>query len=223
MGTASPVERSTVRRHDECRAQQSWRENHAGEDSKRNPGPAKMTIVDDSMRVAFRLAKTIGVPPYPQWLGNIETCVKVVEGIERNGLQHKTDADHATIQMLTDKINVIFYTWAQNEESVPQVDDVLQRQNVLLRLWSGCTDTAKAIKYQTRDPEPTTPTQRRAWFDDTINPNCRECRIYQAGSLCAVAYMVGRGQEDELCFEGVPEQSAVLTQRPASKWTWLMT
>jgi hypothetical protein len=171
-------------------------------------------VADDSMRAAFQLAKCLGRPPEPVWLGDVAVCVQVVEGVERNGMDQKTDADHATFQKLTDKLNVIFYTWAQDPGSVPDVDDVLERQNVLLRLWAGCTDTAKTIKYQTRDPQPTSPELRGLIFREIIDPQCGECPVYAAGSRAAVAYMVGRGQADELCFDGVPEGSLVKQQQP---------
>ena len=170
---------------------------------------------DPSMDVALQLAEMIGpVRNPPPWLSDIAKVAAIVKDFDDKAMSQKTDADHATPQTLADKINVLSSTYAAEPNAVPGVEDQLERQNILLRTWAGSVGTAKTVKHQTRDPEPLTKEDREAIFNGVINPNCAKCPVYAAGSRAAVALMISRNQKHELCFDGVPEGSLVMQERP---------
>jgi len=172
---------------------------------------------DPSMDVAFEFAKNVlGKPLIPAWLEDVEACRRAADDLDKNAMPKKGHVDHRDRIAVMHAINAYSSEWAMNPDSCPGIggpgtDGMIARQNVLLRLWAGCTDTAKAIKYATRSGV-TTREQREAWFVRTINPRCDECPIYRAGSLCALAYTAHRKQLNELCLWGIPADARVLKQ-----------
>jgi hypothetical protein len=170
---------------------------------------------DISMESAFRLARFLGEPAAPPWLSDIPTCATLVN-LADNGVSPRIPhSAYVDEQHMMNALNTLFGDWARNPNAAPGCASAAERKNVLLRLWSGCIGTAKTIKHQPNQPQPTTPEERAAAFTILINPHCAECPIYAAGSIAAVHFMsVTRPQAHELRFEGVPVGSLVLSQRP---------
>jgi hypothetical protein len=170
---------------------------------------------DISMEAAFFLARHMGPPANPPWLHDIATCAHHAHDVDSNVLTQVPRLAYFDMLAMTSALNLLFLDWVRDPDKAPDCASLAERKNVLLRLWSGCLCTAKHIKHHTNDG-PLSPSEREEVFVRTINPRCAECSIYGAGSLAAVQLMlVERPHKlEELCFEGVPEGSLVLTQRP---------
>jgi hypothetical protein len=95
-----------------------------------------------------------------------------------------------------------------------QMDDKV-RKNILLRLWTGCIEAAKAIRFThvggIKDgilvEAPITHEYHQALFTSLIDLQCRIDAIYRAGVEAAPAYK--KLLKEYYSFSGVPSNSII--------------
>jgi hypothetical protein len=83
---------------------------------------------------------------------------------------------------------------------IPDVPDVLQRINLVLRIWAGRVETGKAINDKTRGGPNTSiiRTQKMQQFGTrAADP------VYEAGMVASV--IIKRKRGENFSFEGVPD------------------
>ena len=93
---------------------------------------------------------------------------------------------------------------ATTAECIDDVQDPLQRINIVLRLWAGCLMGAKTIADQTNDG-PVTPQDRQSNVEQIIAPRCKSDAVFAKGVEAAPAFK--RLLEQDYFLTGVPAES----------------
>ncbi len=162
-----------------------------------------MLMVDTNMDTARRWANELGPPPpLPPSLQDVGQRAKLV--IEINWpLIHGDALERLSTKEKAQRLNDVA---GLSGNHMPDVDDDSDRDNITLRLWSGCLDAAKTIALETMNG-PNTPSMRALAFGRKIDPTAQEDPIYCAGIEAAPSFK--RLLEEDYSFEGVPENSPV--------------
>lgn len=168
-------------------------------------------IVDPTMQMALELANGLGPPPgLPASLVNMADRVRVMEAIESRVIRQINYFSHDTWKL---SLYLATLWMAMYPNSVPGVESIEDRTNILLRLWSGCMGAAKTIAMQTRAGPNSH--RSRARIMPFIERQAQNDPIYTAGVIAAPSFKAGR--EEFYSLRGLPLDSLVATVRVA-KW-----
>jgi hypothetical protein len=173
---------------------------------------------DSNMLTAYSWAAGLFQQELPSSLMDIEKRAKLVNEI--NGPLVRGNNSLVGDKMLVDldnkekelrleyiaRISIAFLT--------EQIDDKI-RKNILLRLWTGCIEAAKAIKFNyvsgIKDgvvvEAPITHEYRHALFTSLIDLQSRIDLIYGAGVEAAPAYK--KLLKEYYSFSGIPSNSII--------------
>jgi hypothetical protein len=173
---------------------------------------------DSNMLTAYSWASGLFQQQLPSSLMNIEKRAKLVNEINGPLIRGNNPlvADKMLIDLDNDekdlrldhisRISMAFLT--------EQMDDKV-RKNILLRLWTGCVEAAKAIRFNyvagIKDgvvvEAPITHEYRQALFTSLIDLQSRIDLIYGAGVEAAPAYK--KLLKEYYSFSGVPSNSII--------------
>jgi hypothetical protein len=173
---------------------------------------------DSNMLTAYSWAAGLFQQQLPSSLMDIEKRAKLVKEINgplvsgNNPLvadKMLIDLDNDEKDLRLDNIAQISITFITE-----QMDNKI-RKNILLRLWTGCMEAAKAIRFNyisgIKDGDvleaPITHKYRQAIFTSLIDLQCRTDSIYRAGVEAAPVYK--KLLKQYYSFNGVPTNSII--------------
>jgi hypothetical protein len=173
---------------------------------------------DSNMLTAYSWAAGLFQQQLPSSLMDIEKRAKLVKEINgplvsgNNPLvadKMLIDLDNDEKDLRLDNIAQISITFITE-----QMDNKI-RKNILLRLWTGCMEAAKAIRFNyvsgIKDSDvleaPITHEYRQAIFTSLIDLQCRTDSIYRAGVEAAPVYK--KLLKQYYSFNGVPTNSII--------------
>ncbi|MGB6673243.1 MAG: hypothetical protein WBE34_12490, partial [Candidatus Nitrosopolaris sp.] len=113
---------------------------------------SRHTVLDPTMALVYELARTIGqIRPLPRSVQNITVRAALVNHIDSNVIANTRiwTMNHSG-QILAYPGNLaIFLNRTANESSsyIPDVNDVKDLVSMALRLWVGCIEAAKMIRF----------------------------------------------------------------------------
>ncbi len=164
------------------------------------------------MTIAYELARQIGpIELLPAWLDSPAECAGLVLLVEDKAMGRVLEAwqdiraQGYSDERLAKGFAEGFGELAEDPSSAPSIGQALQRQNILLRLWSGCMSAAKTISDGTQNG-PNTSEARASRFL-AIDSLAMRDPVYRAGVVAAPTLKKLRGQS--YSFDGVPADSPV--------------
>ena len=165
-----------------------------------------MRIEDPNMATALRWANELGsVPTLPISLVSVAQRAKLVRETNTEPFAAALFADYTGTLSAEDKKKVLGAISSVGKNYMPDVKDDSVRQNVSLRLWSGCLSAAKTIAARTM-AGPNTPEQREQAFHN-LDLVAQADAIFCAGVESAPSFKRLLGED--FSFEGVPDESPV--------------
>lgn len=166
-----------------------------------------MRVVDPNMDTALQWANELAPPPdLPASLEPVTQRAKLVGEINTKAFADALFADFSGNLNAEDKRKQLEEIDRVSEKYMPDVKGDEVRQNISLRLWSGCLSAAKTIAPQTMAGA-NTPEQRERAFRHLIDPLAQADAIFCAGVESAPSFKRLLGED--FSFESVPEDSAV--------------
>jgi hypothetical protein len=170
--------------------------------------PTAQQPPDPNMRLARHFAENLGErPEYPASLKamSVETRAEMLNRIDGPLIEFWPSSEDALFKLFAQIAKQLAKIAELTKNYLPEVPDPLVRINIVLRLWAGCLDTAKAIDLKTRSGQntPRSRSEGSRYIDQvaSIDP------IYEAGVEAALAFKKRRG--DSISFEGVPPGTRV--------------
>jgi hypothetical protein len=171
-----------------------------------------LDVEDLSIQIAWDIASEMGPPPVPPWLGEPNTCVRLVELVQKNVVPAWVTRGPMPYEAWRPILDAAFTSWTADSESAPQVPGPLDRKNILLRLWGGCVGAGKMVAEtnQGDDMKATVIDEhvRRRAFEG-IDRVATLCPIFKAGVLYACDWKQSFDPPQGVCFDGVPRESVV--------------
>jgi hypothetical protein len=157
--------------------------------------------VDPNPTVAYGLANGLNPSPLslPHALSGVDARARFIESID--GLILVDAAGTPDWERMGQHLRMVV---SRSEAVLPRTG-ALDRIAVALRLWTGCIEAAKTIALGTRSG-PNSAEIRAAWFSQ-IDARAATDAVYRAGVEAAPAFQ--RERQNEISFDGVPEESAV--------------
>jgi hypothetical protein len=175
-------------------------------------------LSDSNMLTAYSWAAGLFQLQLPSSLMDIEKRAMLVNEINGPFMRGNNSlvADKMLIDINNDEKDLRLDDIAQISMAflTEQMDDKV-RKNILLRLWTGCIEAAKAIRFNyvagIKDgvivEAPITHEYRQALFTSLIDLQCRIDLIYGAGVEAAPAYK--KLLKEYYSFSGVPSNSII--------------
>ena len=167
-------------------------------------------MADPNMALAYSFAIGLGPSPaLPNSLLDVGRRAELVDRIDDVFLvteAHEYGLDFGQLGSAMTRLGARLCAIASTTEAlIPEVTNVLERLNIVLRLWAGCLDAAKTIAHETRSG-PNVP-QARAGIFCMIDERAAGDAVYAAGVEAAPAFK--RLRQQGYSLEGVPAQSRV--------------
>jgi hypothetical protein len=158
---------------------------------------------DLSYAIAWEIAGRMGPPPVPSWLSDADSCIQVVELVQAKVVPAWVNLGPMTRKVWEPILDAAFDAWSENSASCPGVTNQPERKNIILRLWSGCAGTGKAIDRRTMSGS-TSEVSRRQSFAD-IDGCAASCPIFRAGVQYAVDWKEHLGQLSDVVLDGIDD------------------
>lgn len=100
----------------------------------------------------------------------------------------------------------------RSRQVVAEFADDIVRTGIMLCMWAGCQDGAKIISSHTNDGE-NTPQKRELSCRNHVDILSNADPLYRTGVEAAPVWKRIVGQSDDIYFDGVPDNSPLLTYR----------
>jgi hypothetical protein len=165
-----------------------------------------MRVFDPNMDTALRWANELGLPPaLPSSLELVTQRAKLVCDINTEAFAAALFADYSGNLNVEDKEKQLRTISRLSKPYMPDVNDEEVRQNISLRLWSGCLAAAKTIALRTM-AGPNTP-EVREQASRHLDTVAQADSVFCAGVEAAPSFK--RLLREDFSFEGVPDESRV--------------
>lgn len=169
----------------------------------------QVIAIDPNMATASRWADELGPPPasLPSSLEDVSKRANLVNEINRADFADALLADYRQNLDMKDKQKQLDRIGRISKQYMPDVKSSEERQNISLRLWSGCLAAAKTIAPGTISG-PNTPTIRGFNVQNIIDPQSQSDPIFRAGVEVGISFK--KLLKEPYSLEGIPDGSPVL-------------
>jgi hypothetical protein len=162
--------------------------------------------VDPNMSIAYECAELLGhIDSIPESLKEVIKRAKYLDFADKEMIMG------SKLWEFNNKQQIESFLANMDEKSIPWIYDVIngkQRINITLRLWAGCLDAAKNLRYKTASEQIITPEIRATAFKESIDPKASSDPIYFAG--VEAAPILKKLRNEPIFTDGIPLDSPVM-------------